>query len=448
MPPAGYQAVQQGGYPAGPAVPPRGVGWKGRGVGALSPALLPWWTVQLMVRFAVPLALWYSLGELLRYGIMYGGYRAGLHHSAVPIAALSLLVMVQLGITLAMLFSVREGLKAIQERDVGGTLAPWALGDEEGILGALGRALLPFMIFYLAWGLYAQDAKEFINAATGWGFARGGFEGQLQGMGLLLTLQKHAWLAIGLVVVFFLLKFAGERWLMPRFPHVGGVFVAFTEVNWTLFGLFTVEKVRGGVSGWIGGRVVWHWIAAPFGGLFGRLFHPVIEYWPLFRDSVLGALVWLVIAGVILGVDAMDEEAIMGRGRAGRRLARAAGLHKEHKPHEVLTRDLRDKWLPTWFGLRLIRRSGLTVFATFCALYAGLHIGEDMARRGVYYLVGAHPLDWWAPRTHPVDFAVDLVFQMARICLMAAAFNLVIARVNARRKKVSAPAAEPAAAAS
>ncbi len=409
-----------------------------------SPVWLPWWTIKLMVRFVVPLALWYSIGELLRYAIMYAGYKGGLHHSAVPVAALSLMVMAQLGVTLAMMFSVREGLPAIQERDASGNLAPWALGDEEGIFGALGRALLPFMIFYLAWGWYSQDAKDFISSAEGRGFAENGLGGQLQGQGLLLTLQKHPWLAIALVVVFFLLKFAGERWVMPKLPRIGGIFVAFTEVNWTLFGIFTVEKLRGWAGGWIGGRIVWHWVASPFGGFFGRLFHPVIEYWPLFKDAVLGSLVWLVIAGVILGVDAMDEEAILGRGRAGRRLARVAGLHKEHKPHEVLTRDLRDKWLPTWFGLRLIKRSGIVTFAVFCALYAALYLGEDAARRGVYYLIGPHPIDFWATRMYPVEFGVGMVFQMARICLLAAAFNLVMARVNARnRAAVSAPAAAP-----
>jgi hypothetical protein len=425
---------------------------KERGQTSLSPVWLPWWTLKLMVRFAVPLALWYSVGELLRYGIMYAGYKGGLRHSAVPVAALSLMVMVQLGVTLAMMFSVREGLRAIQERDGSGNLAPWALGDEEGILGALGRALLPFMIFYLAWGWYSQDAKDFIDAAVGWGFATGGLSGQLQGLGLLLTLDKHPQIAIGLVVVFFLLKFVGERWIMPKLPRVGGIFVAYTEVNWTLFGIFTVDHLRGAASGWIGGRIVWHWIASPFGGFFAKLFHPVIEYWPLFKDAVLGSLVWLVIAGVILGVDAMDEEAIMGRGRAGRRLARVAGLHKEHKPHEVLTRDLRDKWLPTWFGLRLVKRSGLTAFAVLCVLYSMLYVGEDLARRGAYYLIGAHPIDFWVTRMYPVGFVVGMVFQMARICLLAAAFNLVMARVSARnraaRASVSAPAAAPAAASS
>src|SRR5690242_12706826 len=73
----GPQTWPQAGYPGAPP-PPAGWGppaapvWPVTGPAkrvrvrepSLSPVWLPWWTLKLVVRFAVPLALWYTLGEL------------------------------------------------------------------------------------------------------------------------------------------------------------------------------------------------------------------------------------------------------------------------------------------------------------------------------------------------------------------------------------------------
>lgn len=408
----------------------------------LSPLSLPWTTLTLAARFALPLALWYTLGELLRFLLMYGGYRLALTkigEAVAPIATLSLLVMLTLCIAVAMMHSVRAGLSAIRAREDDGDLAPWAVGnDDETILDAVGRALLPFMIFYLAWGMFRDDAVEFANAASGRGFAEGGFEGQLRGLGMLSTLGDHLYIAIGLTVGFFVLKFVCERLLLPRMPRSGGILLAYCEVNWALFGIFTVEAVRGKASGWITNREGWGWLR----DLVGH----GLDQWPTFKFAVLGSLVWLVIAGVILGVDTADEEAALGGSRAGRGLARISGIRKERTPLEVLTRELREKWLPTWFGFRLVRRAGLLTFGAFCALFTGLDVLEELTGRGVYVLIGAHDVDWWAIRLTPIDFSVGLVFEALRICLLAAAFDLVVARVSARNAARRADPSAPSSA--
>lgn len=391
----------------------------------ISPLTLPWATLKLVARFAVPLALWCTAGEFLRYAIMYGGYRLGLHNSAVPIAALSLMVLASLCTAVAMVHSLRDGLPAIKAHEEHGTLAPWATDDEEGIADVFGRAVLPFMVFYLAWGWYSRDAHDFVSAAEARGFAEGGITGQLAGQKLLINLlggSRNLWIAIGLSVVFFVAKVIVERFIQERAPRAGGLLAAYCEVNWTLYGIFTVDVLRKDVGAWVTGRVAWHWLHVPLG--------PIGTFWPLFKVAILGSLVWLVIAGVILGVDS-DEEKAMGDGRIGRGLAVVSGLHHEHSPYEVLTRGFRDKWLPTWYGMRLVRRAGLVLFGTFCVLYTGLDVGESAARRSVYVLIGPHPIAWWVPMLHVVGFAVALVFQLLRICLLAAAFNLVVGRVTA-----------------
>jgi hypothetical protein len=412
----------------------------------LSPLFLPWTTLTLAARFALPLALWYTLGELLRYGLLYGGYRLAVSElpgaTAVPVATLSLLVMVHLIVAVAMMHSVRHGLPGIRRREDGSGLAPWAvLNEDESVLDAIGRALLPFMIFYLAWGMVRDDARAFATAAESRGFAEGGgFEGQTRGLGMLSVLERHVYVAILLTVVFFILKFLCERLLLPRLPRGGGILLAYCEVNWALFGLFTIDNIRGKAGDWVTDREAWGWLRT----LVGH----AVDQWPTFKLAVLGSLVWLVIAGVILGVDTEDEEAALGGSRAGRGLARISGIRKERTPLEVLTRELREKWLPTWFGLRLVRRAGLLTFGVFCVLFIGLDVLKELTQREIYVVVGAHEVAWWATRVSPVDFGVGLVFEALRICLLAAAFDLVVARVSAglgRLPSVSARnAARPA----
>ncbi|GAA4640837.1 hypothetical protein GCM10023196_107760 [Actinoallomurus vinaceus] len=391
--------------------------------------ILPWATLRLAGRFVLPLALWYTVGQALRYALFYSGYRFGLHNAVVPVFVMSFTVLVTLSVTVLMVHSVKDGLPAVREHELDESLAPWAVQDEETILDALARALLPFMIFYLAWNWFTDDARDYSQSVTGRGFGEQGIGGQLTAMKSISALERHMYIAIALTAVFLIAKFIAERVVEPRWARTGGMLIAFCEVNWTLFGLFTVNQARNAGNDWLHGRVAWGWLTDLTGPLFGW----VGALWPSFKEAVLGSLVWLVIAGVILGVDAA-EEAALGSGRLARRIIAASGMDRPRTPLEVLTRELRDKWLPTVYGVRMIIRAGILPFGVFCALFTGLEVVADLGKRGVYDLLGPHPIGWWEARLSLVDFGVDFVHQVLRVCLMAAAFDLVVARVNARRR--------------
>jgi hypothetical protein len=389
----------------------------------LSSLTLPWTTLKLASRFFVPLVLWFTIGQLLRYGIFYGAYRF-IGNGAVPIVALSLGVLVQLAVTVAMLHSLRDGLSAIRRGDMDEQLAPWAARDEESIFDAMGRALFPFLVFYIAWGWFANDARELTSFAEGRDFAEsGGSIFEQKGHAILATLSGHMYVAAIATAVFFAVKTATEWWLVPRLARIGPLMLAAFELNWTLFGLFTVDYYRGNAANWITDRSIW----TDIGNLFGWL----TPLWGPFKFAVLGALVWLVIAGVILGVDA-DEEIAVGKGRFGRRLAAMSGIHKQRSPREVLSRELREKWFPAVHGFRMVRRAGWMAFGAFAVLFTGLDTGREYLRRGIYYLLGPHDVPWWMLRLPTVNFTVDLIHDVLRICLLAAAFNLLVARVSAR----------------
>jgi hypothetical protein len=388
----------------------------------LSPLVLPWRTVRLAVRFAIPLVLWFTVGRAVRYGVFYAGYRF-MGSSWVPIVALSFGVLAQLAVTVLMLHSVRDGLAAVRPGARAGHMAPWAAREKETIFDALGRALLPFLIFYLAWGWFGRDAREFVASAEGRGFAEGGISEQIKRAGLLNNLLDHMYIAMAATAIFFVAKTCTEWWLVPRLARAGPLLLAVFELHWTLFGLFTVDHYRGNVGDWVAGRQTWAWL--------GDVVGPAASLWVPFKNAVLGALIWLVIAGVILGVDA-DEEAAIGRGRLGRRLAAVSGIHKPRSPREVLSRELREKWFPAVHGIRLVRRAGWMPFGVFCVLFVGLDVAADYLRRGAYYAIGPHPIPFWMVRLTPIDLGADLIHDVLRVCLLAAAFDLLVARVSAR----------------
>lgn len=404
-----------------------------------SPLTLPWTTLRLAGRFAVPLALWFTVGQALRYVLFLGGYTFGLHNPVVPIVVISLTVMVTLVITVMMMHSVRDGLRAVRERDLDESLTSWVAHDEETILNAVTRALLPFMIFYLAWGWFVDDAKAYEQTIAGRANAEGGLMAQIAAMKSVVALDDHLYIAIALTAGFLVAKFVTERVVEPRWSRIGSGLLALFEVNWTLFGLFSVNKGLDAVKDWLHSRVAWGWLADVSGPLFGW----TGTFWPLFKSAVLGAVVWLVIAGVILGVDAREETAL-GQGRMARRVATVSGMDRPRRPREVLTREFRDKWLPTVYGLRMVYRAGVLSFAVFCVLFIGLDVVIDLLKRGVFEFLGPHKIGWWVPRGTIVDFAVGLVHQALRVCLMAAAFDVVVARVSGRSAEPRSSAPVPA----
>lgn len=396
----------------------------------MSALSLPLSTLRLALRFFVPLALWFTVGESIRYALTWGAYEFGRSVTWLPMMFLSLLVVTSLCVAVAMLHSVREGLPAIQERDATGALASWAVGNDESMFDALSRALLPFMVFYLAWGWFGRDAQRLQEAAEARGYAEGDM---LSAVYLLLKMQENLEIAVGLTVLFFVLKFAAEFWFEPSFPRAGALAVAAFDCTWTMYGVYTIDAARQKGAEWTADRQVWTLLPT---GHIG-------DFWEIVKVPMLGSLLWLVIAGVVLGVDSKDHHAVLGQGRLGRRLARGVGVdepERERNWREMATRGLRDMWLPAWYGLRLVKRAGLFIFGTFAFMFVGLDVLQDIAQRFSYELLGAHDPGWWVPRLSLIGFLVTLVFEILRICLLAAAFELVIKRVSERNATQAAAA--------
>jgi hypothetical protein len=410
----------------------------------LSPLTLPLTATRLAVRYFVPLALWYTLGELIKWALSWASYELGLRNSVTPILFLGLTVAVGLTVTVLMLHSVRESLPAVRARSFDESLAPWRGRDRESLLDAVSRSLFPFVIIYFAWGLIRDDALKFARAASGRGLAEGGLEGSSQGLGQTFALDRRMGLAIALALAFFVLKTVTERLLLSRYPRTAGIAVAVFEINWALIAIITFLRAVDGVTSWITGRAIWN-------GTIGQIPNiPVVgdaftwltdDLWPMFTYGVLLALVWLIVAGLVLGAHLTDEDPLLARSR---RLGKAFAWMRKlwvvpaNLLEELTQEFLREKWVPAVNGVRLVRHAGVVTFGVICVLYAGVSVLDDLGRRAIYVLVGAETLAWWAPRAVVVGFVVGLVVEILRICLLAAAFDLMVARVAAKVRSAAA----------
>ncbi len=391
-----------------------------------SPLLLPVRTLYLAGRYIVPLVLWFTVGRLLSFLLVTYGADLTLKWPYVTWGGVSLLVMVSLGVTVAMLHSVRGGLPGLRDRERAVRHGlPLGADADESLLDALGRAIVPFMIIYMAWSFFTDDVETWANAA----FDRAQAQGRDFGTAALdaiNALSDNLPVAMAITAGFWLLRVTCERWVAAWLPRAGNLLAAFAEIGFALFGLYSVSEVLGRGTDWLTTRRMWAGASSAIGDLMPDWTGDVL---PAFTDAVLQPLIWLAIAGVVLGV-AMERED-PGEGRLARSVIGLLSITPGplRRLAGTATQGARDKWVPMVNGLRLIRRAGLLTFAVFTVLLVLIDQLHDRGHRWVVELLGPHPYAYWEQARVFLGFGFDLLRQVLRICLLAATFDLVVRRI-------------------
>lgn len=209
--------------------------------------------------------------------------------------------------------------------------------------------------------------------------------------------------------------------------------MSFFEVNFTLYGIFSIGVVAGTIGDWISGRNLWKDVT----DLPGLGF--VLSAVPHVKDALVLPLVWFAVAAVVYGLELSGREVV-----AGTRLEplheRLAG--RPRRLGELVSRNLREKYVPLLHAARLVFRAGGPVVALFCLCYVAIGIGLDLAQRGVAALIGpVHTVQFWNVALVPMEFAHGLLYEVLRLALLVAMFDLA---VSARDPAVSARTPAPA----
>ncbi|GAA4919141.1 hypothetical protein [Streptomonospora salina] len=408
----------------------------------VSIARLPLYSLDLARRYWAPLLCVYVIGTFLHDMMMRGVVRLSAIDQNLALIGMTLVVLAQLTVTIVMFHLLRPGLPAVdREMAAPSARSGGAAERERRWVDAVAMAILPFLIFYNAWGRFAEEFRQY-NVQL---INQRGLDGFVE------TTEINALgIPLGIALASFLLRMLCERLYRRTDSKPLGVFTALFEANWMFFGLFSIVQVFGNIRAWFTDRqafyVVENGIRESMRSLGSTLSLPVEQAYTAalaavgqvlehLRDGLFEPLLWLTIAAVVFGAEMGRYQSLF---RKGSRAAKIEGaLTSDGNPFmreigRIFQRDAQDRWMPFVNALRFVLRAGPVFYLGFCLYYVLLDAAFGWLERGVFVAVGPHDfLSWWWPWLTPIGFAVDALHELLRVCLLAAAFEITLRSVGA-----------------
>lgn len=408
---------------------------------------LPGRTLGLVGRFWVPLLFWFTAGYLAHDLVLRGAALLALHNKWLGFAGLSISVLIMLASTIMMLHAVRPGLTpfgGVRRLPVPVPEQP-RVESSPPIVDAIAETILPFLVFYGAWGLFVDEVRTWgthaINQSLDAGLNAVDITENATGIPLLIAVGS------------WLIRAGLETLYNRRGGRVLGLSTALFEANWMFFAVISVSAIIGNAYDWIAQRMVWEivretvafvvpdltWVANAWASLQ--------PYVPTVKDGLLQPLLWLTIAAVVFGekmnrdADVIANSRFQSVGRAFERLPRPV-----QRVTELFSREVRDKWTPLANGVRFVLTAGPIFYLTYCLCYMVIDAGTEWLEVLAIRVIGPHPFDWWWPWLTPLNFVQQGLHEILRIALLAAAFELGLER--ARRRRLGVSGGTPAAASS
>lgn len=421
-------------------------------IAPLSPARLPLSAFRLLGRNWAVLLFWFVASRAAHDLLLIAAAWVGQRQKLLGLSVLSLAVLATLAGTILMLYALRDSLPSLRR-----TPTPEAPGADPGRRGDLvhtvAETILPFLVFYSAWNLFTEEIRQYSIEGLNQGGLGPisslvlGFTGTWQALLVPLAVAVGTWVA----------RFVCEYFHNRTGSRVLGVATTVFEANWTLFTVAFVGAVIGKCTTWLTGRVFWHVISDGIAGIAHRLDGMMAAlalpqltaawdwfagYLPDLKDGLILPILWLTITAVVYGEEVTSDGKLVAdshrlnrvAGRAWERLGRAQFFS------ELFSRGWRDKYVPFVNGLKLVLRGGPVLYLLFCLIYVLLKVATDWAWIGATALLGAHDWSWWWPRLPVLNFVRDGVYEVLRICLLAAAFDLSLRRIAVRRDAASGTA--------
>ncbi|MEO3808092.1 hypothetical protein ABGB17_03735 [Sphaerisporangium sp. B11E5] len=416
---------------------------------------LPLHTLRLAGRCILPLVMWYSAGQLVRFGLLVGGTE--LSHGSMRDLRLALtmlvfivMVMAFLVVSAGMFYSLRGSLSEIRARRADGD-------EDERFTATLGRVIIPFVALYLAWGWHLDDVRDFLDMdiqrqADEKG-ALGAFYNLATGDNVdtaraLTDLNFTTTLTI--MAVAFLGGYLFVLWHERNESPFAALAAAFCNLAVFYYG----AQVVASRADWVGERLAWTWwsdfleqlqVHVPVLSVLGELVDAVRPYaW----DALVLPAAWLTVAILMYGAYAEDAQGVI-KGTRLEGVATQTSTMLNQRTHSMTRRSLTRfagrwaDWVPLLHTVRLTIRGGAPLFGYFALCFVGLQVGRDYAWRGLVYLIGSdHPRLYLNVFLVPMNVALGLVFTVLTTCLLAATFD--IAAGAERRRRATQTSEEPA----
>jgi hypothetical protein len=440
---------------------------------SLAPLALLAHVVRLLQRRWAPLLFWLTLGYLLHDLALRASAWLAQRHQWLGFGGLAVGVLVTLSTTIMMFHAARSALVSVDAPHGERPALLVGVTRTRRVVDAIGETILPFLVVYGAWGLFAEEVRT-------WGIHV--LNQDLTAVGTVDVFRDVTGAPLIVAIVAWLLRAAlervrdheaaGDRVLTdhaagvrvvevrtPATPALN-VGVAFFETTYMFFGLVSVSALASQAWSWLTSRVAYvalrdtiasavawvdgwlpgvslPWLTGAWAWLTERIGDDV-------ADGLVLPLVWLVIAAGVYGEDMSREETVVAGSRWRGVEARLRRLPRRvRRLADLFTREVRDKWTPLANGLRMALAAGPLLFLTFCLVYVLVEAAVEWAFVGLTHLIGPHPWDWWWPRLAVLWFAGDAVHEMLRIAVLAATYDLCRERLRRRGAERSRPSSGP-----
>lgn len=375
----------------------------------------------ILGRHGITLMAWYLGGDAVHRALLQLAGFVGSYTTLGGLLILPLAVGARLVAYVAMYLTVRPALR------MPGSAEPGL----RSFVRAVAVAILPFTIFYTAWGLLESDQTAFVRIAMSNALAETGY-----GVDIDIALgDRGGFLPVGVVpltilIVAFVIRSVLSHF-QSRLPVGVAALGAYAELVWVFMFFTMVAQWLAQLMAWLSTRAGVVWLVE-LGDAFAISVPPVAMAWEgiiQFVGLAMAALVvpgaWLAIAAVIYGAQ-FEAVSIRVPDRYGRFIALM-------RPFARRVEDLRAAVSAIW-------RGGPLIFGAFALTYALWALAEVAVTRGVAAIIGAHEADFWQAVWPFVLVGVAAIAEPIRVAIVATACDAVLAR-NASPHMPDAPIA-------
>jgi len=401
---------------------------------------------RLLLRYWPQLLLLAVLGCLLHDLLLDLAVRVGMENALFGMVILSLVVLAKLAI-IVMMFSVLRpslsGLAALEQAKTKATSRTERRSNH--ILAVTAAAILPFFIYYAAWGFLGDTVREYSRLAL----SRVPFGESAR----FLDLLQARWLVASIIVCWlirWLAKYMNRRATVPYWRFL----VVACDATWLFIGLYGIGLYKDQLIERLGAGAfaAFSFISeAQAAGTFRPVEYEPLGFWTDLQNLFFFALlplVWLVMAAIINGYE------VAGTGKpAADPAARPSSWRKwlgDFIGHFV--GGYRSRYAPVWKCVRLTLAAGPATLLTFVIAYQALSWIGAWAWVGLTRWIGAADLVTWQMLADPItifigspsDLDGGILLDAVRICLLAAVLDYAVSSETRRNGEISAAQGRPA----
>lgn len=386
----------------------------------------------------------YLAGWLARYLVIEVAALVGTTDALVAFLIMPVAILARLASFIGMFLVLRPGMPAFDDLAANGddaidrTEEPPVTG-RPSLQDLFLASVLPFFAFYAAWQFLAEDTLQYAASALA---KINPFEDTDNSAGVLNL--ELTWASAAAIVVAFTGRFLLKRY-SARLPRWSAVVTVYLEAVWVYLTLFLISTYRDDFAAWVANRAAMHWLADLRSAL-GDVFAPIGVVWDGIAWAIgeAGALVllpvaWLALAGIVYG-RALTAGPLLLRVPQNRYSDRVRTRYA--RVPRAVSRRFADvgtgfvaRWKPLANALTLVWRAGVVPMGIFVLAYTAIEAAGAWLGFGATRLIGAHDLEtWWMNVDDGLIFAIEVLLEPLRICLIAAGYDYCLRRLAERRQ--------------